>query len=60
MADQILLAAAAPSGTDGLEDDPEDVTVGYGGIPNEAGVVELDASVMHGPSGLCGAVGEGG
>src|SRR5687767_11855307 len=32
------------------EDDPEDATVGYGGLPNEEGVVELDASVMHGPS----------
>lgn len=40
-----------------IEDDPNDNSVGYGGIPNEAGVVELDASVMHGPSGLCGAVG---
>jgi hypothetical protein len=29
-----------------VEDDPND---GYGGLPNEAGVVELDASVMHGP-----------
>jgi N4-(beta-N-acetylglucosaminyl)-L-asparaginase len=40
-----------------VEDDPEDVTVGYGGIPNEEGVVQLDASVMDGRTGKCGAVG---
>ncbi|WP_232296196.1 N(4)-(beta-N-acetylglucosaminyl)-L-asparaginase [Terriglobus sp. TAA 43] len=39
------------------EDDPADHSVGYGGLPNEAGVVELDASVMHGPTRRCGAVG---
>ena len=39
------------------EDDPKDHSVGYGGLPNEAGVVELDASVMHGPTRRCGAVG---
>lgn len=31
-----------------VEDDPEETTVGYGGIPNEQGVVELDAAVMDG------------
>ena len=31
-----------------IEDDPEETTVGYGGIPNEDGVVELDAAVMDG------------
>ena len=36
--------------------DPEENGVGYGGLPNEEGVVELDASVMHGPSRRCGAV----
>lgn len=39
-----------------VEADPEDLTVGLGGLPNERGVVELDASVMHGPSHKAGAV----
>ncbi|MBI2429297.1 MAG: N(4)-(beta-N-acetylglucosaminyl)-L-asparaginase [Ignavibacteriales bacterium] len=47
---------AVVAGVNIIEDDPNDMTVGYGGLPNEDGVVELDASVMHGPTHRCGAV----
>jgi len=47
---------AAIAGVNLVEDDPEDTSVGYGGLPNEEGVVELDAAVMHGPTHQAGAV----
>lgn len=39
-----------------VEDDPRDVSVGYGGLPNSEGVVELDAAVMDGATHRVGAV----
>ena len=39
---------AVIAGVNIQELDPEDTSVGYGGLPNEDGVVELDACVMHG------------
>jgi N4-(beta-N-acetylglucosaminyl)-L-asparaginase len=36
--------------------DPQDDSVGYGGLPNAEGVVQLDASCMHGPRKRAGAV----
>lgn len=40
----------------GPEDDPNDDSVGLGGLPNEEGVVELDSCCMHGPTRRAGAV----
>jgi len=57
MAEGVDTLDAAIEGVKIQELDPEDSSVGYGGLPNEDGVVQLDASCMHGPSHRAGAVG---
>ena len=47
---------AVITGVNLVEEDPSDVTVGYGGLPNEDGVVELDSCCMHGPTARGGGV----
>ena len=47
---------AVIAGVNLVEEDPNDTSVGYGGLPNADGVVQLDSAVMHGPTGRAGAV----
>jgi len=47
---------AVVAGVNIVELDPEETSVGYGGLPNAEGVVQLDSSVMHGPLKRAGAV----
>ena len=44
------------AGVNIVELDPEDISVGYGGLPNADGVVQLDSSCMHGPTKRAGGV----
>src|ERR1041384_3939313 len=44
------------AGVNIVELDPLDDSVGYGGLPNAHGVVQLDSSCMHGPKKRAGAV----
>ena len=48
--------AALIAGVNIVELDPEDDSVGYGGLPNAEGVVQLDSSCMHGPLKRAGGV----
>jgi N4-(beta-N-acetylglucosaminyl)-L-asparaginase len=56
MQDGASAVEAAVDGVALVEDDPDDVTVGYGGLPNADGVVQLDACCMDGPTMRAGAV----
>ncbi len=47
---------AVERATNIIELDPEDMSVGYGGLPNQDGVVQLDASIMDGRTYNAGAV----
>src|SRR5438132_14200359 len=47
---------AAVAGAQAVEDDPAVHSVGYGGLPNAIGTVQLDACVMDGRTLGCGAV----
>jgi N4-(beta-N-acetylglucosaminyl)-L-asparaginase len=47
---------AVVAGVNILELDPEETSVGFGGLPNADGVTQLDSSVMHGPKKRAGAV----
>jgi N4-(beta-N-acetylglucosaminyl)-L-asparaginase len=47
---------ALVAGVNIVELDPEESSVGYGGLPNADGVVQLDASCMHGPRKRAGGV----
>jgi N4-(beta-N-acetylglucosaminyl)-L-asparaginase len=44
------------AGVNIVELDPGDTSVGFGGLPNADGVVQLDSSCMHGPKKRAGAV----
>ena len=61
LARERILAGTDPldaiiAGVNIQELDPEDQSVGLGGLPNADGVVQLDASCMHGPTKRAGAV----
>jgi len=47
---------AVVAGVNIVELDPLDDSVGYGGLPNADGVVQLDSCCMHGPAKRAGAV----
>ena len=56
MTDDEDVLDAIVAGVELNELDPGDTSVGYGGLPNGDGVVQLDASAMHGPLKRAGAV----
>ncbi len=52
--EDVLVALIA--GVNIVELDPADTSVGYGGLPNADGVVQLDSCCMHGPRKQAGGV----
>ena len=52
--DDVLDALVA--GVNLCELDPADTSVGYGGLPNADGIVQLDSCCMHGPTKRAGGV----
>ncbi|HWU87581.1 MAG TPA: N(4)-(beta-N-acetylglucosaminyl)-L-asparaginase [Kofleriaceae bacterium] len=50
------LLDALEKGVNVVEDDPKVTSVGFNGLPNEDGVVQLDASIMDGRTHAAGAV----
>ena len=44
------------AGVNNCELDPADSSVGYGGLPNADGIVQLDSCCMHGPTRRAGGV----
>jgi len=57
LADGASTIEAVVRGVNLVEEDPTDTSVGFGGLPNADGVVQLDSSLMHGPTRGAGAVG---
>src|SRR5687767_1669566 len=58
---RLLVAGSDPvdavvAGVNIVELDPEDTSVGYGGLPNADGIVQLDSCCMHGPKKRAGGV----
>jgi N4-(beta-N-acetylglucosaminyl)-L-asparaginase len=50
------LMDAVEKGINVIEDDPNVMSVGYGGLPNADGVVELDAAIMDGTRHRAGSI----
>ena len=56
LAEKKDLLDALEAGVNVVENDPKVRTVGYGGMPNEDGVVQLDAAIMDGRTHKAGSV----
>ncbi len=56
LADGGMALDAVERGANIIELDPEDMSVGMGGLPNDQGVIQLDASIMDGRTYNAGSV----